>query len=72
MAAGLSPYGLHPVGMVSFAVAWFCWYATGHDNRIPFAGKLRLIGGERHADVDGISCLGPLAAWGSDMIAIID
>ena len=46
-------------------------YAAGHDDRIPFAGKLRLIGGERYADADGVSCLGPLAAWCSDIIAII-
>ena len=46
-------------------------YAAGHDNRIPFAGKLRLIGGERYGDADGVTRFGPLAAWSSDIIAII-
>lgn len=46
-------------------------HAAGHDNRIPFAGKLRLIGGERYADGKSVPRLGPLAAWSSDIIAII-
>ena len=46
-------------------------YAAGHDDGIPFAGKLRLIGGERYTNGNGVPSLSPPAAWSSDIIAII-